>query len=143
MAYIKTVYVDRNVEFPRRYLDELSNQKTFTPDPGIVTEAGTDLTAIRLNNIEQGIFDSYYQSGATPPTSGTATYTWSGNKITQSNEFEGGLLFRKTTYTYSGDDISSINFKIYNTSGTVIRDWTISFTIVSGKVTNTSTTVSV
>lgn len=43
------------MEFPRRYRDELNNQKTFTPDEGTITNAGTPLNATRLNNLEIGV----------------------------------------------------------------------------------------
>ncbi|MHB8077421.1 hypothetical protein [Desulfosporosinus fructosivorans] len=55
VSYLKTVWSDRAVEFPRRYRDELNNQKTFTPDEGTITNAGTPLNATRLNNLENGV----------------------------------------------------------------------------------------
>ena len=55
IAYIKTVWSDRAVQFPRRYRDQLNNQYTFTPDEGTITNAGTPSTATRLNNLENGV----------------------------------------------------------------------------------------
>lgn len=55
MGYSKTTWADRNVQYPNRYTDELSNTKTFIPSPGTITEAGTKATASRMNNIESGI----------------------------------------------------------------------------------------
>lgn len=55
MAYVKTTHADRNVQYPNRYTDELSNVKTFTRSPGTVTQAGTTETATVMNNIENGI----------------------------------------------------------------------------------------
>ena len=55
MAYTKTTWVDRNVQYPNRYQDQSLNTYTFTPSPGTVTQAGTDITAARMNNIENGI----------------------------------------------------------------------------------------
>jgi vancomycin resistance protein YoaR len=55
MAYVKTVWVDRNVQYPNRYTDELANTKTFTPSPGTVTQLGTTVTATRMNNIETAL----------------------------------------------------------------------------------------
>lgn len=57
MAYTKTTWTNRVVEFPRRYIDELSNTKTFTPSEGVITSAGTTLTAGVMNNIETAIDD--------------------------------------------------------------------------------------
>jgi hypothetical protein len=54
-TYTKTTWKDRSVQYPNRYTDESSNVKTFTPSPGTVTEAGTTVTAQRMNNIEDGI----------------------------------------------------------------------------------------
>jgi hypothetical protein len=142
--YSKETWVDRSVQYPRRYQDELTNVKTWTPDPGTVTEAGTDITATRMNKIESGIFDAYYQAGATPPETGTASFTYSGDELTVINEYVGGTLFRKTTNSYSGGYVSAVNTKIYDTDGTtVLRDWTISITILSDKITATSTIVNV
>ena len=55
MAYVKTTWLDRIVQYPRRYRDQNSNQLTLTPDEGTVTEAGTTVNAARLNNIETAI----------------------------------------------------------------------------------------
>ena len=55
MPYTPNTWVDRNVQYPTRYTDELANVKTFTPSPGTVTEAGTTVTAAKMNNIEEGI----------------------------------------------------------------------------------------
>lgn len=55
MAYTPTTWTDRNVQYPRRYTDELSNVKTFTPNEGTISNAGTAVTAAVMNNIETGI----------------------------------------------------------------------------------------
>ena len=55
MAYVKEVWVDRNVQFPNRYTDELAAVKTFTVNAGTITEAGTSITAAKMNNIETGL----------------------------------------------------------------------------------------
>jgi hypothetical protein len=55
MGYTKNTWTDRNVQYPNRYTDELSNVKTFTASPGTITEAGTKVTASRMNNLEGGI----------------------------------------------------------------------------------------
>lgn len=55
MGYSKTTWTDRNVQYPNRYTDELSNVKTFTASPGTVTAAGTKVTASNMNNLETGV----------------------------------------------------------------------------------------
>jgi hypothetical protein len=55
MAYTKTTWIDRVVEFANRYKDQNLVQYIFTKDPGTITAAGTALNAVALNNIEDGI----------------------------------------------------------------------------------------
>jgi hypothetical protein len=55
MAYTKTVWTDRDVEYPNRYKDQNDNQLILTRDEGTVTEAGTLLNSTVMNNIEDGI----------------------------------------------------------------------------------------
>lgn len=59
LTYSKTVWQDRLVEFPNRYnkSGEAAGQVTLTPNPGTVTQAGTPISAVNLNKIEQGIAD--------------------------------------------------------------------------------------
>lgn len=60
MSYVKTVWKDRDVEKPRTYTAEENGDGslTFTPAPGEVTEAGTPLSAVNLNHLENGIADA-------------------------------------------------------------------------------------
>jgi hypothetical protein len=53
--YTPTTWVDRNVQYPNRYTDQNGTLYTFTPSTGTVTNAGTEITASRMNNIENGI----------------------------------------------------------------------------------------
>ena len=57
MSYIKQTWVDRAVEFFRRFsvTEDSAGNLTLTEEPGIVTSAGTPLDATRLNHIENGI----------------------------------------------------------------------------------------
>ena len=57
MAYVKNVWEDRAVEFPRRF-DELRDEEghvTLIPAPGTVAQEGTGINAERLNHMEEGI----------------------------------------------------------------------------------------
>ncbi len=58
--YAKNTWVDRDVQFPRRFTKtlETSSSVTLTPDPGTVTETGTLVSEVLMNHIEQGIFDA-------------------------------------------------------------------------------------
>lgn len=55
MAYNRTDWKDRVVQFPNRFVDEGGTTKTFTPYPGTVTEEGTFVTADRMKAIHDGI----------------------------------------------------------------------------------------
>lgn len=63
MAYIKTVWEDRDVTTPNNATITKAgggtissgNEVTLVAAPGITTKTGTGLTATRLNNIENGI----------------------------------------------------------------------------------------
>lgn len=61
VAYIKTNWKDRIVEFARRYIKtgESSDEVTLMPKPGLITEEGTPITAANLNKIEQGVADAH------------------------------------------------------------------------------------
>lgn len=60
MAYTKTTWVDRIVQFANRYAktNESSGSVDLTATPGTITQAGTPLSATNMNKIEQGIFDA-------------------------------------------------------------------------------------
>ncbi len=59
MAYTKTNWLDRAVEFVRRYTDQNGNQYTFTPDEGTIYEVGTPVNALNMLKQEQGIFEAF------------------------------------------------------------------------------------
>jgi hypothetical protein len=56
MAYTKTNWVDRSVQYPQRFTRTSDGTyDTLVPAPGTVTNSGTPITAATLNNIENGI----------------------------------------------------------------------------------------
>ena len=59
MAYEKQVWNDRQVTYPMRFImtENADGTITLTPSPGLVTNEGTNVTAERLNHIEEGIYD--------------------------------------------------------------------------------------
>lgn len=57
--YNKTNWKDRIVQFPNRYKDQDNNIITLTQDPGEVAQDGTLVEAEKMNNIENGIEESF------------------------------------------------------------------------------------
>lgn len=58
MAYTKTKWENRIVEFPNRYKDQNNNVITLIQEPGTITKEGTSVTADVMNNIENGIYNN-------------------------------------------------------------------------------------
>jgi hypothetical protein len=66
VAYSKTSWVDRMVQYPNRFTksSETPTQVTLAADPGVVTNAGTPISASNLNKIEQGLYDAHIAADA-------------------------------------------------------------------------------
>lgn len=64
MAYTKTTWLDRVVQFPMRFFKtgETSGGVTLSPDSGTITQAGTPINAANLNKLEQGVFDVHVKT---------------------------------------------------------------------------------
>ncbi|CAH1230659.1 hypothetical protein PAECIP111891_06713 [Paenibacillus allorhizoplanae] len=69
MAYTKTTWLDRAVQFASRYTKsgETSTEVTLTASPGTVTQAGTPANAANLNKLEQGVADAHVTADAAVP----------------------------------------------------------------------------
>jgi hypothetical protein len=70
MAYTKTNWVDRSVQYPNRFTQAVNGSLvTLNPSPGTVTQAGTPITATALNNLEtqyeKAVADCVKKSGDT------------------------------------------------------------------------------
>ncbi len=67
MAYTKQTWVDRKVEKPLTFLTTINadGSMTLTPYPGVVEQEGSQLSASRLNHIEDGIANSVNKAGDT------------------------------------------------------------------------------
>lgn len=72
MAYTKTTWTDRIVQFAMRFTKsgETSTSVTLTSDPGTVTQAGTPINAANLNKLEQGVQDAHTTADAALARSG-------------------------------------------------------------------------
>ena len=72
MSYNKTVWEDRESEFPNRYKDQNDNVLQLTRDEGVVTNTGTFINAAVMNNIENAVEEL---SVGWQSATGTFTYT--------------------------------------------------------------------
>lgn len=82
MAYSKTSWVDRSVQYPNRFTQAVNGSLvTLTPSPGTVTTAGTPITAAALNKMET----QYEQVFTDLPTTAVLTPTlvngWVQNSV--------------------------------------------------------------
>lgn len=139
MAYTKQTWVDRVVQYVRRFsaVEEAgSGYVLFTPQPGTVTEAGTPVDASRLNHMETGIEDAHAAILAMGnlDTDEVATgMTW----------IDGRTIYRKVvqmTLNNAGVDITAslgvtcelawvdygLSFIAYNTDSTTICSYCVS-----------------
>jgi hypothetical protein len=66
VAYTKTTWLDRAVQFATRYTKsgETSSGVTLTADPGTITQAGTLASASLMNKLEQGVQDAHTTADA-------------------------------------------------------------------------------
>ena len=58
--FVTTTWTNRQVQFPSRFTKsgETATTVTLTASPGTVTQAGTPISALNMNRIEQGVFDA-------------------------------------------------------------------------------------
>lgn len=61
MSYTKNTWVDRAVQYASRYLLSLVSGSTYdiTASAGTITADGTPVTAAKMNNLEQGVYDAH------------------------------------------------------------------------------------
>lgn len=145
MGYTKETWVDRNVQYPSRYTDQTANTYTFTVSPGTITDAGTNITADRMNNLESGVFDAYYQSEAITLTNGVSVsleYA-SGDLTTVTESTSTGTLIKQSVLQYSGSSLTTVSTVIYGSDGTTTASvYTDSLTYTSGNLTKVDREVS-
>lgn len=60
MAYTKTTWLDRVVQYANRYTksNESATEVTLVQSPGVITQAGTLVNAALMNKMEDGILYS-------------------------------------------------------------------------------------
>ena len=74
---------------------------------------------------------NYY---AAHPMTETATYDGNG-RMTQYDYTMNGVLRARETFSYTGDELTSINTKIYGLDGTTVeQEWTETISYDAGKI---------
>ncbi|WP_028609739.1 hypothetical protein [Paenibacillus harenae] len=99
MAYTKTNWFDRAVEFVNRYTKsgETADEVTLVQKPGTITQAGTPLNSANLNKIEQGIFDAAATADSAAAAAAAAQST-ANTKVSKSGDtMAGDLRFTNDT----------------------------------------------
>jgi hypothetical protein len=118
MAYTKTTWADKNVQFPNRFTKtgESAGGVTLVPDPGTVTQAGTALSASNMNKIEDGIAAAHAM--ATDAQSMPVTLAHGVNVLTTSNPSPARLTaYGLTRVNLLGMLGRSLDLSKYSTSG--------------------------
>jgi hypothetical protein len=118
MAYTKTTWADKNVQFPNRFTKtgESAGGVTLVPDPGTVTQAGTALSASNMNKIEDGIAAAHAM--ATDAQSMPVTLAHGLNVLTTSNPSPARLTaYGLTRVNLLGTLGRSTNLSNFGTSG--------------------------
>ncbi len=74
------------------------------------------------NGVNQGVWEAYYQSGDLPwgGITKTPTYNQGTGDVDRIDELVGGKLLRRRTYTYTGDDLTSVNIRVYDDDGATV-----------------------
>ena len=106
---------------------------------------GDVLTEAKIDNIDNGVFNAYFQSEATTLLDGvTLTLTYTAGDLTEVLEKTSGAVnIRRSTLTYSAGNLSTVNVKIYETDGsTVDTEYTDTLTYTGSDLTSVSRSVS-
>lgn len=151
MAYSKTTWFDKIVQFPFRYTksSETSTQVTLQHDYGTITNAGTPVNATNLNKLEQGVYDAHVTSdsalslanAAIPKgTSNTTTafvktliqntdtrtveLIYTSGTLTQVLEKDGSTVVKTTNLNYTSGTLTSVVEIVGSTTTTTTLNYT-------------------
>ena len=142
MAYTKTEWKDRIVEYPNRYTDQNGVFYTLTPAPGNITDEGVRITAEALNNIENGIFEvervsqiercvvNLSTENFQPVDGQTITITNLTTSTTQTHT----LLVGETSHMFEIETGSDYYITVSQKYNFVTPDKTIIFTAIPSKI---------
>lgn len=106
--------------------------------------ASPAINATNLNLNENGIFDAYYQSGATPFEAAVLTPTYLNGNLISEDERIAGLLYRRIEYTYTNGNLTTLVTKIYAANGvTIIKQATDTISYLNGNYNGESRVVNI
>ncbi|MDO7787505.1 hypothetical protein [Desulforamulus aquiferis] len=72
----------------------------------------------------------------------TSDLVYTSGKLTRVDDKIGGVLRQRTTLTYTGDDLVSVNVKLYAPDGTTVTsEYTDTLTYTAGELTSAQRTV--
>lgn len=123
MAYSKTSWTDREVQFPNRYVKsgESSGNVTLVNDPGTITKVGTPINAGNMNKIEQALADAHEMIDEITIAMGVSkygseTYTYNSDDSVQSitEKTVDGTVISATVFTYTADGDVDTSIKTMN-----------------------------
>ena len=133
MAYTKTTWIDRVVEFANRYKDQSNNVLTLTRDAGTITQAGTPVNATNMNKIENKLYDLDLDD-LTQYKRAVITIDAYGNPIIIYFKRYDTTLFMSRTYSNINSEFRYLTCveKTYGADGTtLIKTITYTFTYLS------------
>jgi hypothetical protein len=118
MAYTKTTWLDRAVQFASRYTksSETSTEVTLTASPGTVTQTGTPVNAANLNKMENALESIIGKDNTTvaevtaihlETDTRTTQLTFTGSVLTKVEEKNGGTVIKTTVLNYSSGILTS------------------------------------
>lgn len=151
MTYNKTIWGEREVEFPNRFvmIDNGDGTVTLTPSFGNVIQGGTPLSVLNLQKIDDQLENMDLKVSASIEDSDVvlndknADYTWSKENLTKAVEYwpDGTTKRREADYTYSNGDLTTAITKIYNASGVLQKTVTKVYSYTDQDVTGVERSV--
>ena len=145
MKYNKTIWKEREVEFPNRFVlvDNGDGTVTLTPSFGTVIQAGTPLSVLnmqkiddQLENVDLTVSVSIEDSDVVINDKNT-NYTWTNGDLTKAVEYwpDGTTKRREADYTYLNGNLTTAVTKIYNDLGVLQKTVTKTYSYTGQDVT--------
>jgi len=151
MNYNKTIWKEREVEFPNRYLvtNNPDGTITLTPAFGTLIQAGTPLSVFNMQKIDDQLENMDLVVSAAIEDNDVVTnnkntdYTWTEGNLSKVVEYwpDGTTKRRECDYTYSNGNLTIAVSKIYNTSGVLQKTVTSTYSYTDQDLTGVERSV--